>query len=184
LARRLVRGILIVLAVPFVLTGIGMGIGLFLPRGHIVAASAFFSAPPESVWAVITDFPHAPAWRPEVERMEPGEDRDGHPVWREVGRHTGVVTYEVTAWEPPRFLALTIADPDLPFGGTWEYALVPERGGTRLTVTERGTIKNPLFRFLARFAIGYRSTVNGYLTGLEKRLGEGIRPSPVATPPR
>jgi uncharacterized protein YndB with AHSA1/START domain len=184
-ARRLVRAVLIALSLPFLLTGVGLAIGAFLPRDHVVSAAASYAVPPDSVWSVITDFPRVPQWRPEVVRMERGPDRDGHAVWLEVGSNGGVVPYEVTASDAPRLLSLRIADPDLPFGGTWDYALAPQREGTRLIVTERGSIKNPLFRTLARFAIGYRSTVDGYLVRLGKRLGEDVRPSPVeATPGR
>ena len=181
LTRGLIHWLFLLLAIPFLLTGVAMAVGAFLPREHVVSSTVFLACPPDSVWGVIADFPRVPEWRPEVERMEQLDDREGRAVWREVER-TGPLTYEVVSWDPPRALALRIADPDLPFGGTWTYELTSERGGSRITVTERGTIKNPVFRFLARFAIGYHSTVDGYITALGRRLGKNVRPEHRAVP--
>ena len=63
-----------------------------------------------------------------------------------------------------------VADPELPYGGTWTFELEPEGSGTRLTITERGQIHNPIFRVIARFVFGYAATIEGYLDELEARL--------------
>jgi len=76
----------------------------------------------------------------------------------------------VERMEPPRVLVARIADPKLPFGGTWTYEITPDAGGSRLTITENGEIYNPLFRFMARFIFGYEGTIQSYLSSLEKRL--------------
>lgn len=61
--------------------------------------------------------------------MELLESTPEGPVrWRETGRD-GTITYEVDAAEPPRRLVIRIADPKLPFGGTWTYVLEPDGGG-------------------------------------------------------
>ncbi len=63
-----------------------------------------------------------------------------------------------------------IADPDLPFGGTWTFELAPEAGGTRLTITERGEIRNPIFRTMSRFVFGYGATMETFLAELRARV--------------
>ena len=50
----------------------------------------------------------------------------------------------------PSLLVREIVGDDLPFGGTWTYALAEENGATRVTLTEDGFIKPPLFRAMAR----------------------------------
>jgi hypothetical protein len=71
---------------------------------------------------------------------------------------------------PPRRLVTRVADPELPYGGTWTFELEPEESGTRLTITERGQIHNPIFRVIARFVFGYAATMESYLDELEARL--------------
>jgi hypothetical protein len=59
-----------------------------------------------------------------------------------------------------------IADPDLPFGGTWTYRLTPKGSGTRLAITEHGEVYNPLFRFVSRFVFGHTATVDRFIAAL------------------
>ena len=48
--------------------------------------------------------------------------------------------------------------------------------GTRLKITENGTISNLLFRFMARFLFGYTATLETYLIDLGAEFGEQTRP--------
>src|SRR5690349_1731389 len=99
-----------------------VGIGAALPRAHVAARAARLPAPPERVWALLTDPAAFPRWRSDVRSVELLPPRDGRAAWRETSRH-GRITFEVLSAEPPHRLATVIADRDLPFGGTWEYAL-------------------------------------------------------------
>lgn len=175
MARRPLRWLVLVMGLPVVLIAVLITVGLFLPRDHAVASRARFAASPDSVWAVISDLGNAASWRPDVKRMERLPDRNGHAAWLEVGQ-TGSLPYEVVEWDPPRRLAVRIDDPSLPFGGTWTYTIEPAGGGTDFTIVERGTIRNALFRALARFVFGYHSTLDGYLRALGTRLGEEPTP--------
>lgn len=65
---------------------------------------------------------------------------------------------------------MRIADPNLPFGGTWTYDLVPGDQACSLTVTEDGEVYNPLFRFVSRFIIGHTATIDSYLKALQTKL--------------
>jgi hypothetical protein len=78
--------------------------------------------------------------------------------------------YQIVEQVPPRRLVTRVADPDLPYGGTWTFELDPQPAGTRLTITERGEIYNPIFRVFARFVFGYAATMERYLDALEARL--------------
>jgi hypothetical protein len=121
------------------------------------------------IWSTIVDVENFPSWRAGVTRVERLPDRNGYPVWIEEGR-SGKMTLAVERMEPPRVMVARIADPKLPFGGTWTYEITPEQAGSRLTITENGEIYNPLFRFMARFIFGYEGTIRSYLASLEKRL--------------
>jgi hypothetical protein len=154
-------------------------IGLALPKSHVASASARFAAPPDSIWASLTDVAAFPQWRRDVTRVEVLPDENGQRGWREFTAQ-GTVTYRVVESVAPQRLVSRIADEHLPFGGTWTYELVPAASGTRLTITERGDIYNPIFRFVARFVTGYTGTMNGVLRALGSKHGETITPERAA----
>lgn len=143
-------------------------IGASLPVSHIATRSASFSASPEQVWQVISG---PPTWRPEVTRYEELPPHDGHRMWIEYGKGGSKMTYEAVEADTPSKLVTRIADPHLPFGGTWTYILspAPDRGST-LTITEDGEIYNPVFRFISRYVTGYTATLDRYLAALQTRM--------------
>jgi hypothetical protein len=69
-----------------------------------------------------------------------------------------------------------IADKNSPFGGAWIFELSPTSDGTRLNITERGEIYNPVFRFMSRFVFGYTRTLDTYLGNVAHRFGENTIP--------
>jgi uncharacterized protein YndB with AHSA1/START domain len=154
-------GLLVVVAIVVV-------VGYLLPKGHVATRSATFAAPPDAIWAAITDVDKFPSWRSDVKTVQRLPDRDGRVAWVEEGS-SGRITLAVEKSLPPQQLVLRIADPDLPFGGSWTYDLAPAPGGTTLTITENGEIYNPVFRVMARFVFGYEATMAAYLSALEKR---------------
>ena len=90
---------------------------------------------------------------------------------------TGRITFAVDRTDAPRLLVVRIADPDLPFGGTWTYAVSASSSGSSLTITEDGAIYNPLFRVLSRFVFGYESTLATYLKDVGAKLASA-QPGP------
>ena len=156
---------------------IGAVIGYTLPKSHVASASARFGAPPDSIWASLTDVTAFPNWRPGVTRVELLPDDNGQRGWRELGKHDAV-TYRVVESVAPRRLVTRIADQNLPYGGRWSYELTPDGAGTRLTITENGEVYNPIFRFVSRFFLGYTSTMEGVLRALGTKHGETVAPTP------
>ena len=148
-------------------------VGALLPEAHVASRSARLPAAPDRVWAAITAVDDFPRWRADVRAVEVLDAPAGARRWREhesADRRDRGITYDVVEAAAPRRLVTRIADPDLPFGGRWEYDLTPDDGGTRLTITERGEVYNPLFRFMSRFVFGHTATIDRYLAALERRL--------------
>ena len=59
------------------------------------------------------------------------------------------------------------------FGGTWTWDLESAyETECHLTITEDGEIYNPVFRFIARFFMDYRATIDSYHAALASRFGE------------
>ena len=169
------RWILAVLAVLSVVVAVVFVVGMRLPKAHIARSHATINAPPDSVWRALTDVEAFPSWRSDVSRVELLPSSGGHKAWREVGKN-GTITFEEVAAEPSRRLVSRIADPSLPFGGTWTYELLPDGGGSRITITEDGVVHNPLFRFMSRYVFGYHATQQAYLRALGRKFGQETTP--------
>jgi hypothetical protein len=102
------------------------------------------------------------------------------PSWREYSKD-GALTMVIDAAEPGRSLVTRIADQNLPFGGTWEYRLDSDGPGTtKITIVERGTVHNPVYRFVSRFIMGHTAGIEAYLRALGKKFGGGTEPVVVA----
>jgi len=146
-------------------------IGYLLPKEHTVARQAGFHQPPEVVWKTITDIDAMPSWRQGLKSVKHLPDRNGLPAWVEI-LDSGIIPLETLTLQPPSRLVVRIADPKLPFGGTWTYEITPLPSGSSLRIREDGEIYNPLFRFLARFFFGYSGTIDAYLNSMAKKFGE------------
>ena len=89
------------------------------------------------------------------------------------------MTLAVETFEPPRRLVARIADKDLPYGGAWEYVVSADSADenrTLVTITERGYVSNPIFRFVSRFFIGHYSTLESYVRALGRKFGGDVTP--------
>ena len=121
-------------------------VGYFLPVGHEASRSGEFNKPAEVVYALISDLESYSTWWPENE-----------------------VNVEVVDAVPPtRFVTRIVGESA--FGGTWTMDIVPTSTGSRLTITERGEVYNPIFRTLAKFVFGHASTMESCLAAAQKRL--------------
>jgi len=159
-----VGGILVLIAV----------IGWLLPKAHTVTREARFRRPPETIWKAITDIDAMTAWRQGLKSIKHLPDKNGMPAWVET-TDSGTIPFETVISQPPSKLVVRIADPKLPFGGTWTYEITPVPGGSSLRIREDGEIYNPVFRFLARFVFGYSGTMDTYLKSLAKKFGEKLQ---------
>lgn len=144
-------------------------IGYLLPVDHVAARSATFNQPPERVYAALVDVERYPRWRSDVSAVEV---LPGGPArrWRERGAN-GTITFEVVESRPLTRLVTRIADTELAFGGSWTFDLAPGPRGTQVTLTERGQVFNPIFRFLSRFVFGHTATMERFLADLGRHLG-------------
>lgn len=144
-----------------------VAVGALLPQKHHVSRSIAVHQPMEVVWRLISGPPN---WRPDIRNYQELPPHEGHRMWRETDKHDQTITYEAIESSPPRRLVTRIADPKLPFGGTWTYELAPGEGGCTLTITEDGEVYNPLFRFVSRFIVGHTATIDTYLKAVHEKL--------------
>jgi uncharacterized protein YndB with AHSA1/START domain len=147
------------------------GVGALLPRGHVASRTLRVRRTPAEVWALITDVERFPSWRSGVTHVDRLPDRDGRAAWVEHGS-SGDIPLETVDAQPPERLVLRIADPALPFGGTWTYIVLSAPDGAMLTITEDGWVSNVLFRVMSRFVFGHHATIDLYLKNVAAKLGE------------
>lgn len=140
--------------------------GTVLPLNHEVTRGVTVAASPQAVWAVVANLPGQPRWRPELLRVERVETSPPRDLWREVSRNGETLLLETTTVAPPNQLVRTVADPAAPFSGSWEIRLEPVAEGTRISVTERASIPNPVFRVAARLFHDQGATADLYLADL------------------
>ncbi|WP_428261329.1 SRPBCC family protein [Haliangium sp.] len=201
------RWILVIITALMLLMGVIVLIGGLLPRDHEAGRVAVFAAAPSEVYAVVADLEAMPTWRSDLVDVRPLDLAPADPAassgstatatdpvpasaeppdippgaqaaYREVGAR-GPVTLAVLERDPPRRLVLYLAGMGPGFVGTWTFDLAPDPAGTRLTLTERGEIENPVFRFLSRFVIGYTTAIDAYLDDLGAHLrGPGAGAGP------
>jgi uncharacterized protein YndB with AHSA1/START domain len=151
-------------------------IGLLVPRDHVAGAAVLVRQPVDRVWAVVRDLGGVSGWWSEMRSSERAPAADGRERWRQA-MGGFAMTIVVEADEPPLRLVTRIeSPPGASFGGSWTYEITPTSEGSKVTVTERGWIANPIFRFLSRFVFGYYRTQEGYLRALGRKLGETVSP--------
>ena len=140
-------------------------IGSRMPESHTASRSLKISRPPREVYAVVRNFGEAGKWRRDVKRVELiGPDR-----FKEYGSH-GAVTYQIVEDIPDRKIVTRIVDVDLGYSGSWEYAMEGGENGTTVTITERGLVSNPMFRFMSAYVFGHTATIDAYLKALSASL--------------
>ena len=144
-------------------------IGWRLPVGHVAARSATVGRPPADVYALVADVAAYSQWWADIAKVEMLPAGPGIIRFRE-HMTSGPIVMEVAEAVPPQRFVTRIADPDQPFGGTWTFEIAPDAAGSRLTVTERGEVYNPIFRFLSRFVFGHTGTIESFLQAAQKKL--------------
>jgi hypothetical protein len=150
-------------------------IGFTLSKTHVAAVRTHYRAPADRVFATIADVENGTAWRTGLKRVEVLERE---PLrWRETA-DWGTITFVRDELVSPARVVTRIADEDQGFGGTWTYEIttVPNEAGSTLTITENGTVANPLFRFMSKFIFGHHRSLETYSRDLAKRLGENAEP--------
>lgn len=141
-------------------------VGAVLPKRHTATRTATLNATPEQVFALISG---PQDWRTDLKSYS-FFDQDGRSMVRETDKHGQTITYEIAQSQAPTLLKRTIADKNLPFGGSWTWSIQPQGAGCSVTITEDGEVYKPVFRFVSKFFIGHTRTIDNYLAMLSSAL--------------
>ncbi|HYJ29006.1 MAG TPA: SRPBCC family protein [Allosphingosinicella sp.] len=157
-------------SVPVGLAAIVYGVGALLPRDHVAAAAAVIPAATPEVAALVRDVEGQPRWRSAVDTIEVLERRSGGGLLYVERSGSDAIRFDFAEEERDVRFRSVIADPALPFGGAWTIALEPAGDGTRVSIEERGEVRDPLYRFFSRFVFGHEATMRTYLADLEQAV--------------
>lgn len=141
-----------------------LAIGYSLPETVSVTRSRMIAAPPERVFALVTDVAGQTAWRRDVRSVELGSDGKS---WTEKTRDGATIRFQETVREVPGRFAVSFTS-DRGFGGAWDGRFEADGAGTRITMTERVTIPNPVFRLMARVLRITERFMDDYLDALTR----------------
>ena len=169
-----------------IVAGVAVGVvllayvaGIFIPRDHVAAMSIDLNQDPGTIWSLISDFGNTTKWRTDVSAVRMDAPVDGKVRFTESGSQ-GDVQFEVVSQQAPFRQSVRVVDDDQPFGGVWtwqlERVLDSPAPKTRLTITEAGFIKSPIFRTMGKLFFSPTDSIEGYLTALAKALGENALP--------
>ena len=159
----MIRILVIVFAVLGAVVAAVWMVGAMLPVAHVASGTRVLPRPVDDVYRLVSSVEAYPKWWSDASRVEVlARDSDGRLTFRQHGSD-GPIVMQVVEQHPPSRFVTRIADPDQPFGGTWTFELQPEGDGTRLTITERGEVYHPIFRFISRFVFGHTGGIDSFL---------------------
>ncbi len=152
--------------------------GLATPRKHVASRALVLSkSPMEKVFHVVRTVQNYPDWRDDIQSVSVSSE-NGQTAWTETGRQ-GSISYIATVDDTPTRFVARIIDDDLGYSGEWHYNLSPAGNGTRLVITEKGEVGNPIFRFFGAHVLGHTRTIDSYMRDLAMQLNEQAKPEAV-----
>lgn len=160
---------LIALVAVIGIAGVVALVGWLLPVGHTASRTADLPGSPQAAYDAVHDVARYPGWRTGITKVEILESTPGVLRFREHSSD-GAMIMEIVEAAPPSRIVTRIADPGQPFGGTWTFEIAPGPTGATVTITERGEVYNPVFRFMARFVFGYHRTLDTCLDDLGRHM--------------
>jgi uncharacterized protein YndB with AHSA1/START domain len=118
--------------------------------GEKISATVEIAAPPENVWALVSDLPRMGEWSPEnaggewvggataaaVGAKFKGRNRNGKHKWSAAVR--------INEAEAPSRLSFTVVLVGPITGATWSYDIEPTSAGCRVTETWEDTVTRPI----------------------------------------
>jgi hypothetical protein len=142
--------------------------GSRLPMEHTASVTDTIPASQQKVWGIITDVGSGPSWRTGLKAVTLLPPQSGAQCWAEV-QNSMTMPLCADVRQAPTRQVVRIADPKLPFGGTWMYVLEPAgEDATKVTITEDGTTGPAMWRFVGHYLMGEDGQIKQYLGDLKR----------------
>ena len=146
-------------------------LGWLMPSRYVTSQSFLLPVPVSDVWTALGDYPGQLAWRRGLTAVDRLPDEGSTEVWHERFGRSATRSRTIEALSP-NWLVRQSDDEAESIRRRWEFALEPviSPRNTRITLTERGEIHNPLRRFVVRFITGQSRIMKNYLRDLAGRF--------------
>ena len=138
-------------------------IGWLLPIKHTANRSLLINAELDQVWHKISDYSVMPEWRIELEKVT----QISAGVWQELSKSGDSIEFETIQSVPQQRLVRKIVGENLLFGGSWTFEISRQGDKTQIKIIENGEVYNVIFRFVAKFMMGYHRSMDTYLEQLQ-----------------
>jgi hypothetical protein len=149
-------------------------IGARLPYTHSASVTGTIEAPPDKVFAMITDIANGPRWRKGLASVQILPKESGQDHWIETLGHNQTMSFLALATKPPTvngyaLRQVRLDDPNATYGGTWTYKIYPgpTPNLTILQITEDGFIKPWIYRFVMVHVMGPKYNLENYMHDLQ-----------------
>jgi hypothetical protein len=134
-------------------------------------AAATIEAPPETIWAILTDAPAYAEWDSGVERVE-GRIAPGEKIKVVSEANPGrAFPVKVTAFEPARAMTWSGGMPLGLFKGVRTFALTPDGAAIRFTMREE--YSGPMLGLIWRSMPDLGPSFEQFARGLKQRAERG-----------
>jgi uncharacterized protein YndB with AHSA1/START domain len=172
--KRSVGMLLLKLAALFVLVIIAAVVGTCAygnskPEAHTASGSETINAPVGEVFALQADVLKTPQWTGLVKEVRDyKENPDGTASWLEIWNDGNEFDMKRTAYVKDKLLRVEIQDRAEVFHGSWTFDFAEANGGTRVTITEEGTIPSAFIRGMYHLVANTDDTLKNHLQLLKK----------------
>jgi hypothetical protein len=167
--KTLLRIALSLVALVVIIGVIAYADGASLPLDHSTSVTGIVPAPPDKVFARITDVANGSTWRPQVKSVTMLPPDAGRDHWTEDLGHGQTMTFLATRTDTPTRRDVLLDVPGAAYGGTWTYELSPgpTPGATTLKITETGFINPPMYRFMMHHILGMTYNLDTYMKDMQ-----------------
>ena len=170
--KTLLRIVLSFVAILAILILGAFAVGSTMPVNHSISVSGVVAAPPQAVFARITNFSAASSWRPEVHSVTTLPQDNSRDAWVEDLGHGVTMKFlaiNTVPVGPDGHGLRQVKLDDAQYGGTWTYDISagPTSGTTLLKITEDGYINPPLYRFMMAHVFGPTKNLQDYMNHIQ-----------------
>lgn len=142
-------------------------LGSRLPETHTATVSVDLPISQTAAFALISDFKGMKNWPGSgIDSVEELPAENGLPVVRQVMGGNSFVL-RTTKFTPPAEIQRTISDDHQYFAGSWTYLIEPSPAGSKVTLTEVGTVKHALPRGVMQYVTGNDMYVKLHLDSMK-----------------
>ena len=146
-------------------------VGSYLPKEKIMMRNVYLKASPVEVFQLITDNTKWD-WRSNVNEIITLDD-DQTRIGAEFivkTKSDKKVYFRIEKYIPNSRYELAMSNNG--FKGYWKGYLIPFKTGTKLTITSKTRITNPITRLFSYFFLNFNDTIDCYASDMKKELGE------------